>query len=119
CVPGAGSGHCSACHGDKNFAGAVDKDHPLGGGFAEHQFAPSLAGGQRDGLGSWSEQDIVDYLGRGHNAKASAAGPMAEVVEMSTQYLSEPDRRAIAIYLKSLPAVAEKTLAAADGDTLK
>jgi mono/diheme cytochrome c family protein len=114
-----GAGHCSACHGDKNFAGAVDKDRPLGGGFAEHQFAPSLAGGKRDGLGGWSEQDIVDYLGSGHNAKASAAGPMAEVVEMSTQYLSEPDRRAIAVYLKSLPAAAEKTVAAADGDTMK
>jgi mono/diheme cytochrome c family protein len=114
-----GAGHCSACHGDKNFAGAVDKDHPLSGGFAEHQFAPSLAGGKRDGLGQWSEQDIVDYLGRGHNAKSSAAGPMAEVVEMSTQYLSEPDRRAIAVYLKSLPAVDEKAVAAADADVMK
>jgi len=114
-----GVGHCSACHGDKNFAGAVDKDHPLRGGFAEHQFAPSLAGGSRDGLGSWSGQDIADYLGRGHNAKASAAGPMAEVVEMSTQYLSEPDRRAIAVYLKSLPATGEKAVAAADTEAMK
>ncbi|MFC5437885.1 c-type cytochrome [Rhodanobacter umsongensis] len=114
-----GVGHCSACHGDKNFAGAVDTDHPLNGGFAEHQFAPSLAGGRRDGLGDWSEQDIVGYLARGHNAKASAAGPMAEVVEMSTQYLSEPDRRAIAVYLKSLPAAGEKAVAAADADTMK
>jgi len=114
-----GLGHCSACHGDKNFAGAVDKDHPLAGGFAEHVYAPSLAGGQRDGLGDWSEQDIVDYLGSGHNARTSAAGPMAEVVELSTQYLSEADRRAIAVYLKAVPAPKEKSIEVADADTMK
>ncbi len=114
-----GPGHCSACHGDKNFAGAVDQDHPLDGGFAEHVYAPSLAGGRRDGLGAWSEQDIVDYLGSGRNARATAAGPMAEVVELSTQYLSEADRRAIAVYLKALPAPQEKSVDVADADTMK
>jgi mono/diheme cytochrome c family protein len=114
-----GLGHCSACHGDKNFAGAVDKDHPLTGGFAEHVYAPALTGGKRDGLGAWSEHDIVEYLGGGHNEHASAAGPMAEVVELSTQYLSKPDRRAIAVYLKSLPAPKEKSVDVADADTMK
>ncbi|MFI4959004.1 MAG: c-type cytochrome [Lysobacterales bacterium] len=114
-----GLGHCSACHGDKNFAGAVNNDHPLSGGFAEHVYAPNLAGSRRDGLGEWSEQDIVDYLGSGRNARTSAAGPMAEVVELSTQYLSEADRRAIAIYLKALPATKEKSIGVADADTMK
>lgn len=114
-----GAGHCSACHGDKNFAGAVDKDHPLGGGFAENMYAPALTGGKRDGLGQWSEQDLVDYLGSGRNAITTAGGAMAEVVEQSTQYLSEPDRRAIAVYLKNLPAAEEASVASADSDTLK
>jgi mono/diheme cytochrome c family protein len=109
-----GVGHCSACHGDKNFAGAVDKDDPLGGGYAEHQFAPALTGGQRDGLGGWSEQDIVDYLGSGYNGQTAAAGPMAEVVQQSTQYLGEADRRAIAVYLKSLHGPDDKQVDAAD-----
>lgn len=113
-----GLGHCSACHGDKNFAGAVDKDHPLDGGMAEHQFAPALTGAQRDGLGGWSEQDIVDYLGTGYNRRTAAAGPMAEVVEQSTQYLSEPDRRAMAVYLKSLKGTEDKPAAAPDRDAL-
>jgi mono/diheme cytochrome c family protein len=109
-----GVGHCSACHGDKNFAGAVDAEHPLGGGFAEHVFAPALTSGKRDGLGQWSEQDIVDYLGTGRNAMTTAAGPMAEVVSQSTRYLSEPDLRAIAVYLKSLPAPPQDDIADAD-----
>jgi len=114
-----GLGHCSACHGDKNFAGAVDKKHPLTGGFAEHVYAPSLGGGLRDGLGGWSVQDIVDYLGDGRNAKSAATGPMAEVVADSTQYLTEADRRAMAVYLKSLPARQNDSVDAADADLMK
>lgn len=103
-----GLGHCSACHGDKNLFGATDKDKPLGGGYAEHVYAPSLAGGVRDGLGAWSEEDIVDFLKTGSNRIASAAGPMAEVVEQSTRHLSDADLKAIAIYLKDLPGGASK-----------
>lgn len=114
-----GIGHCSACHGAKNFAGAVKSDHPLNGGFAEHVYAPSLEGGTRNGLGAWSEQDIVEYLGSGRNEKSAATGPMAEVVAESTQYLTEADRRAIAVYLKSLPAPETDSISAVDADVMK
>jgi mono/diheme cytochrome c family protein len=97
-----GAGHCGACHTDKNFLGAVDRKHPMQGGFAEHVFAPNLGAGERDGLSGWSERDIVQYLGTGINAHATAAGPMAEVVQQSTQYLAPGDLHAVAVYLKSL-----------------
>lgn len=113
-----GLGHCSACHGDKNLAGATDMDDPPTGGYAENAYAPSLAGGARDGLGSWTTQDIVQYLGTGRNSRTSAAGPMAEVVEQSTQYLSKPDLEAIAVYLKSLPAPKDTSVATVDKNTL-
>lgn len=113
-----GAGHCGACHSKRNFAGATDMDDPFSGGFAENAFAPSLAGGVRDGLGSWSEQDIVQYLGTGRNDRTAAAGPMAEVVEQSTQYMSEADRRAIAVYLKSLPTPKEASVGSVDRGTL-
>lgn len=96
--------HCGACHTDKNFAGAPNKDKPLQGGFGENAFAPSLTGGKRDGLGAWSVAEIVEYLKTGSNEKSSAAGPMAEVVSQSTQYLSDDDLTAIATFLKSAPA---------------
>ncbi|HET6587922.1 MAG TPA: cytochrome c [Oleiagrimonas sp.] len=99
-----GAGHCGACHSSKNFAGATDMQHPFRGGMAEHAYAPDLTSSKRTGLGHWSVADIVEYLGTGSNDITSAAGPMAEVVKMSTQYLSTDDRRAIAVYLKSLPA---------------
>jgi mono/diheme cytochrome c family protein len=96
-------GHCGACHTDKNFAGAADHDHPLQGGFAEHVYAPDLGANERDGLGHWSSGEIVAYLSSGANAHASAAGPMAEVVEQSTTHLGKGDLEAVADYLKSLP----------------
>jgi mono/diheme cytochrome c family protein len=97
-----GLGHCGACHTPRNFAGAADDDRPLQGGHAEHVYAPSLVGDPHDGLGGWSQDDIVQYLGTGSNPESTAAGPMVEVVEQSTQYLSKPDLRAVAVYLKSL-----------------
>ena len=113
-----GAGHCGACHTDKNIAGAASPDDPLDGGFAENAFAPRLNGGVRDGLGSWTVQDIVQYLGTGRNNRTAAAGPMAQVVQDSTQYLSKPDREAIAVYLKSLPAPKDSSVATVDKSTL-
>ncbi len=98
-----GAGHCGACHTEKNFAGATDKDNPLRGGFGENAFAPNLAGGVRDGLANWSVDEVARFLATGSNRHTSAAGPMSEVVEQSTQYLSRQDLLAIASYLKDLP----------------
>lgn len=38
-------------------------------------------------------------------AKAQAAGPMAEAVENSLQYLPDDDIKAIVTYLKDVPAI--------------
>ena len=63
--------------------------------------APDLTGNMRTGLGSWSVEEIAEYLQSGRNGRAGAGGPMAEVVTYSTSLLTDADRRAIAVYLKS------------------
>lgn len=98
-----GIGHCGACHTAINIAGGRKKSQYLQGGVAENWYAPSLAGGLRDGLGGWSVDEIVEYLATGSNAKTAAAGPMAEVISESLQYMNRDDLRAMAIYLKDLP----------------
>ncbi|MEO8778362.1 MAG: c-type cytochrome [Rhodanobacter sp.] len=103
-----GLGHCGACHTKKNFAGAVKTDQAFQGGMGENAFAPSLAGDMRDGLGGWTVADIVEYLKTGSNDKSSAAGPMAEVVHDSTQYLTDADLTAIGTYLKDVPRIGSK-----------
>ena len=98
-----GLGHCGACHSPKNFAGAPKHDQSLQGGFGENWYATGLAGDVRDGLGDWTEQDIVQFLKTGVNRRAAAFGPMAEVVHDSMQYLDDDDLHAIAVYLKDQP----------------
>ena len=69
-------------------------------------YAPSLTGDLRRGLGNWSERDIVAFLKTGRNNRTAAYGPMAEVVTNSTSKLNDSDLKAIATYLKDVPAPA-------------
>lgn len=96
-----GAGHCGACHSPKNVLGAVKQGQRFQGGKGEGWFAVDLTA-DREGLGSWSEDEIVEYLKTGANRRARAMGPMGEVVEHSTSHLSDPDLQAIAVYLKGL-----------------
>ncbi len=110
-------GHCSACHTPRNLLGAVDDSQDLSGGPIPMQswYAPSLVLSSEAGLGQWRTADIVQLLQTGVSASASVSGPMAEVVLHSTQYLSEPDLHAIAVYLKSLPQVEPASSASTAG----
>ncbi|MFX5660773.1 cytochrome c, partial [Acinetobacter baumannii] len=67
--------------------------------------APSLGSDLRTGIGGWSAEEIVEYLKTGRNQRSAASGPMAEVVYFSTQHMTDADLKAIATYLKDLPAV--------------
>jgi alcohol dehydrogenase (quinone), cytochrome c subunit len=104
-----GLGHCGACHTPRGFAWqeeALDDSSPdyLAGAELDAWYAPDLRGDVRTGLGTWSKQDIVEFLKHGHNRGETAFGSMIDVVDNSTPYLSDGDLNAIAVYLKSLPA---------------
>jgi mono/diheme cytochrome c family protein len=93
-----GLGHCGSCHTPKNALGG-DGDH-FAGGELQAWYAPSLTADRRLGLGDWGEDEIVEYLRTGRNARSAASGPMAEVVQYSTSRMTESDLRAMAVYLK-------------------
>ena len=67
-------------------------------------FAPRLDSAERSGLKSWSVDDIAEYLQSGRNGRSHAGELMSEVVVNSTSKMSDADIRAIAVYLKDLPA---------------
>jgi mono/diheme cytochrome c family protein len=98
-----GAAHCSACHTPKNIFGA-DKGSALTGAVLQGWFAPDLTSDRAAGLGTWSVADITEYLQTGRNAHSLASGPMAEAVENSTSKMNDADLKAIAVYLKDLPA---------------
>jgi mono/diheme cytochrome c family protein len=99
-----GVAHCGACHTPKNIFGADKRGQPFGGGLVAGMFAPRLDGAARSGLKSWSVEDIAEYLQSGRNGHSHAAELMSEVVVNSTSKMSDADIRAIAVYLKQLPA---------------
>jgi mono/diheme cytochrome c family protein len=99
-----GPTHCGVCHTPKNAFGADKRDRLYGGAPLHGWFAPRLDSAERGGLKSWSVEDIVEYLQSGRNGHSHADQLMAEVVVNSTSHMSEADLRAIAVYLKDLPA---------------
>ena len=99
-----GLGHCGACHTPKNSFGADKSEQELHGGKLDNWVAPDLTSNTRFGLGGWSVDDIAEFLATGRNGHAAAGGAMADVISYSTSLLSDTDRRAIAVYLKSQPA---------------
>jgi mono/diheme cytochrome c family protein len=98
-----GLGHCGACHTQKNFAGGDEKDHALEGGLLQQWHVPNITADDHEGIGGWSNGDIVEYLKTGRNAHSGATGMMAEVVSDSTSQLKDQDLQAIAVYLKDQP----------------
>ena len=98
-------GHCSACHGQRNALGAIDPDLAWAGGLMPLRdwYAPSLSDTREASVKDWPRQEIVTLLQTGISALGAVTGPMAEVVQHSTQYLSDADLRAMATFLKDLP----------------
>jgi|SRR5690625_747940 len=81
--------------GDK-FAGSEIE------GWHSYNITPDV----NSGIGTWSQDDLVQYLATGIAPNhAAAQGPMADVVQYSTRFLSESDLYAMATYLQSLPAI--------------
>jgi mono/diheme cytochrome c family protein len=105
-----GLGHCGACHTPRAITmqekalNAGDSPAFLSGSAPlEGWIAKNLRGDHKDGLGSWSEGDLVQFLKTGRNDRTAVFGGMSDVVEHSMQYMSDADLQAIARYLKSLP----------------
>ena len=93
--------HCSTCHTPRNDLMAEQISKALSGGSLGSWYAPNITSDPLSGIGEWSQGELVQYLRTGHVAgKAQAAGPMAEAIEHSLQYLTDEDLNAIAVYVK-------------------
>ena len=97
-------GHCGECHSPRGRLGGIDRDRHLAGNpnGPDGDAVPSLRPGPK-GIGDWSVADIELALELGMLPDGDfVGGAMAEVVRNSTSKLTPEDRRAIAVYLKSL-----------------
>ena len=99
--------HCGECHTPRNWFGATEASRFLAGNpnGPDGKSVPNITPDPKTGIGKWSEDDIVGVLTDGHTPDFDfVGGAMSEVVK-STSRLTDADRRAIAIYVKSVPAV--------------
>jgi mono/diheme cytochrome c family protein len=99
--------HCGECHTPRNWLGASEGSRFLSGAAQgpDGKPVPNITPDPETGIGNWSEDDIVGVLEDGHTPDLNyVTGAMAEVVK-STAKLSGADRQAIAVYLKSVPAI--------------
>jgi len=101
--------HCGDCHTPRNFLGALDKGRSFAGAKlagVDGKRAPNITPDAAKGIGKWSLGDIVAVLKFGMKPDGDfVTAPMSEVVE-GTSKLTDADRRAIAVYLKSVPPAA-------------
>jgi mono/diheme cytochrome c family protein len=99
--------HCGECHTPRNFLGAMEPSRFLAGTAhgPDGKPVPNITPDPATGIGNWTKDDIVGVLTNGETPDLDyVTGLMAEVVK-STAKLTEADRRAIAVYLKSLPPI--------------
>ena len=108
-----GPGHCGSCHTERGIGYQevtltnAGSDEYLSGAVIDGWRAKSLRGEHR-GLGTWKVEELVDFFKTGRTDKVAAFGAMAEVVEHSTQYMSDDDLYAMSAYLKTLSPAPNK-----------
>jgi mono/diheme cytochrome c family protein len=104
-----GLGHCGACHTPRGLfwqEKALDEGDAdyLAGAALDYWSAANLRQDPGAGLGRWTQDDLVGFFKTGHSRFGNAFGTMTEVINNSTQYLTDDDIAAMATYLRSLPA---------------
>jgi mono/diheme cytochrome c family protein len=95
-----GLGHCGLCHTPKTLLGGDKTSDRLQGYALQGWFAADITNDPRRGIGSWSVDDIANYLKTGHSQTTIATGLMAETIGASTSHMNDADLKAIATYLK-------------------
>ena len=99
-----GAGHCGECHTPRNLVGASDTGQWLAGAEAAEGDGnvPNITPGE-DGIGGWSEADIVTMLETGFTPEFDSVGGDMAAVQRHMAQLPASDREAIAAYLKAIP----------------
>ena len=98
--------HCGDCHTPRNLMQGLDNRRKYAGAVAAGWRAFNITGDKLTGVGGWSDAELAQYLSQGHApGRGTAAGPMAEAVDLSLQYLTPSDLKALVTYVRAIPAV--------------
>jgi len=101
-------GHCIECHTPRNRFGvpidalafAGTDDGPDG------DPVPNITPDREHGIGKWRTGALREFFSSGMKPDGDfASGAMVNVIDYSTQYLTQEDAGALIAYLRSLPAI--------------
>jgi mono/diheme cytochrome c family protein len=106
-------GGCNDCHTAGSFLGKRDTSRTLAGsdvGFAIPGMGvfvgPNLTPDRETGLGAWTTEQIVTAIRTGKRPDGRMLAPVMPYNDFAS--MTKEDALAIAIYLKSLPAISNK-----------
>lgn len=104
---------CSDCHTPGGFSPKPDMKRFLGGSDSEFNLAglgvftpPNLTPDKATGLGSWTTDQIATAITTGVRPDGRILAPAMPWPDFAN--LTRSDAQAIAVYLKSLPAISNK-----------
>jgi mono/diheme cytochrome c family protein len=106
-------GRCGDCHTPRDAFGRPEQHRFLSGGISalSGKKAPNITPDPAGGIGDWSDVDIEDLLKTGETPDFDlVGGDMVEIVR-NARRLTDADRRAVAVYLRSIPAIAKSAAA--------
>jgi mono/diheme cytochrome c family protein len=99
-----GAGHCGECHTPRDSLGGFETAKWLAGAPNPEGRGriPNITPGAKT-VGSWSREDIANYLETGFTPDFDSAGGSMAEVQRNLAHLPKPDLEAIAAYLKAVP----------------
>lgn len=98
-------GHCGECHTPRNALGKPLLERELSGTSEgpDGDKTPDITPNKQAGIGEWSSDEIEFFLQIGMEPGGDfVGGKMSEVIDDNTGKLTDDDRHAIAVYLKSV-----------------
>ncbi|MFN8488801.1 MAG: cytochrome c [Caldilineaceae bacterium] len=99
--------NCNGCHTPKNKDGSPMTDMMLAGApLRGSEVAANITPDEETGIGKWTEEQIADFMYTGKLPDGKQIeGAMAQQIQRRFSKLTEADAKAIAAFLKSIPAV--------------
>lgn len=97
------AGHCAECHSSRGLLGGIKEKTRFAGGKDPEGtgFYPNITPAR---IGHWSQADIAEMLKSGNTPDHGRVGASMADVVINTAKLPQPDRDAIAAYIKALPS---------------
>ena len=99
-----GPGHCAECHSPRNVLGGIEAGKRFSGG-PNPEGKGFISNITQARLKDWSVGDIESLLDIGLTPEGDSVGGSMTAVIRNTSQLSKADRRAMAVYIKSLAPV--------------